>query len=445
MKRVWTLIIALIGLCDTAFAQLLPKGYGAYSLGYRKYSPNAKYFDSTGAEHSEGEKLNVDFSSQSMASGKVGSDLQKLYNEVKKFDTQGTSTSVADEMDFGNITGDVSADIDAKFFGMGYGLTDKVTLFFGVPYVTANVNTTLSYDGVNNANAIKTRIGNLVYKDIQDGLVKAAAISTDSVRSSLQDEKGYQSIDHWQYSGLGDVSFGAQTEVKGRGQFRLLTVGLKAQLELATGHPDDPDNLIDVPVGRGYPALTLGADSKVRVRYVTLGLKNAFTQGMETRVSRRVPEGEDKLVGAERKYGVDWTPGRDIVAVGYVGAGSGLLNATVSYGMKRHYADKYRGSVAGNYGLLADGTDETKNFGEVALSLNTIDSYLRKKISFPLIVSVAAHQTMSGVSVNKDQYIELSVTSFFVTSEVPKTVETKNERERDRPVGSSTKRSGVAH
>lgn len=439
MIRVLTLILAVFGVYSDAFAQLLPKGYGAYTLGYRKYSTSAKYYDSTGAEHNEGQKLNVDFSSSSMASGKVGADLQKLYTEVKKFDTQGTSNSVADEMDFGKITGDVTTNIDAKFIGMGYGFTENVTVFLGVPYVSAKIDTNLSYDGVNNASAIKARIGNLVYKEIQDGLTKASTISADSVRSSLQDDKGYQSIDHWEYNGLGDVALGAQTEVKGQGHFRLFTLGLKAQLELATGHQDDPDNLIDVPIGRGYPALTLGADSKMRIRYLTLGLKNSFTQGMESRVTRRVPDGEDKLVGADRKFAVDWTPGRDVLTVGYVGLGVGLFSTTLSYGMKRHYADKYRGSVEGNYALLAEGTDESQSFGEVGVSVNTINAYMRRKLSFPLVVALVGHQTLSGVNVSKDQYIELSVMSFFTTSESPKAAEAK--KERDHPVAGPTKRA----
>ena len=165
-------------------------------------------------------------------------------------------------------------------------------------------------------------------------------------------------------------------------------------------------------------------------------------QGMETNVSRRVPDGEDKIVGADRKSSVDWTPGREVVAVGYIGGGTKLLTATASYGIKRHYVDKYTGSMEGNYGLLADGSDQTQNYGEIGVSLSTVDAYARKKFAIPMIVSFLAHETMSGVNVTKEQYFELSLTSFFQTPAAAKTVETKKEQ---KPVAGPMRRTVIAH
>jgi hypothetical protein len=241
---------------------------------------------------------------------------------------------------------------------------------------------------------------------------------------------------------MGDLTLGARSEIKGRGDFKLVTVGLLAQLDLATGHADDPDNLIDIPIGRGYPALILGTDTRINIRNLTLGLKNSVMQGMESRVSRRVPEGEEKVVGAERKSAVDWTPGRDVVAVGYVGAGVSFVKGSISYGIKRHYVDKYRGAVQGNYGLLADGSDQTQNFGEFSISLDTVNAYARKKFAIPMIISFMGHETMSGINVTKEQYFEISLTSFFQTPQAAKTADAKTEQ---RPVAGPSKRAAIAH
>lgn len=431
MRLLSALFVAIFGVSEFASAQLLPKGIGAYSLGYRQYSPDS-YYDEKGSFRNMGEKMDVEFTGPELAAGKGGSDFRRLYREIKKFDSQGATDSLADQMSFGQITGDVKADVNAKFFGMGYGLSDDITIFGGLPFVTASVNTSLSYSGSNNANEIRSKLGNLVYKEIQDGLNRAASLSAETVRSTIENDKGYKSMSHWDYSGIGDVQLGARTEKRGRGSLRPFSLGLSGQLDLPTGHADDPDNLIDIPVGRGYTALTVGTDAKASYGYFSLGVKDFFTQGMSGKVIRRVPVDGDTVVYADRRSSVNWVPGREVGAAGYATLGNSLVTGTYALGTKRHYTDKYSGSLEGEYDLLSEGTNRSEVFQELSATLTTVNAYASKKFAIPFIMNFVAHQSIAGVNVDKVQYFELSITSFFQTPAAAKTTAAKEDKAKDR-------------
>lgn len=420
------IILGLI-LAEQSNAQLLPKGVGAYSLGYRRYTPDAEFFDNEGVQHPVGDKISFDFSAQGMADGKAGADLQRLYKEMKKFETPGTTSSLANEMNFGQVKGTIKTDVNVEYFGLGYGLGESWTLFGGIPFVSAKVDASIDYSGNNNAEEIKSRLGNLVYKEIQDGLERAAKINGDTVRSKLEDEKGYKPIHHWEYTGVGDTTFGMRTQIKGNTpQTKPFSLGLQTQLDLATGHGDDPDVLTDFPIGRGYNALTLTSDGKATMRYVAVGVKSFVTQGMNTTVSRRIPtEDGETIVSADRKASVNWRPGQDYGASMYLSSNSGYLRGIYSIGTKRHALDHYSGSLAGDYAALAKETNKTQIYHEATVGLTTVNAYLHDRFLVPFILNFTAHDTLSGVNATKETYFELTITSFFATQDaaVAKTTE----------------------
>jgi len=409
------LAVILSSISQSSFAQLLPKGVGAVQVGYRKFDGNAQYFDEGGSLRSAGDKFKMDFSSKDMVSGRAGESLKKLYDEVKKLDSQGVSQGVADDMNFGQVEGDVKTDISAKFVGFAFGLTDKVTLFGGLPFVNAKVDTTIRYAGENNASAIKQRLGNTVFKEVQDGLDTASKLNSDTIRENLEVTNGYAPIDHWEYNGVGDLVFGARTEVKGsRFGLKKFKLGLSAQADIATGHQDDPDVLTDINIGRGYHALTLASDLNVSSRRgFTGGVTTSLTQGLSRDVSKRVPTGNSTIVAKDRTAAVNWQPGQDVTGGVYFGYGKSYLRGVYSLGTTRHLQDQYSGSMEGNYSLLESETEYSKLYQQVGLSFSTVEAYAQKKMSIPFVLSFVAHDTISGTNTPRARYFEMSIASFF--------------------------------
>lgn len=411
----------IIGLCliilpSELLAQMIPKGIGAVQVGYSRFNQDLKYFDETGATHAQGNKIATDFSATSMASGKAGSDLQRLYNEMKKFESQGVSKGVADEMDFGQLKGDVKTSIEAKHLGAGYGLSDDWSITLGIPFVQATVSTTMNYTGNNNAAEIRNRLGNLIYQEMKDGLDKAANLSTQNIKEDLEVKKGYKSTEQWSYSGLGDIQLGARTMIKGsKFGLRSFSLGLQGLVELATGHEDDPDNLIDLSIGRGYHAFTFSNDGKFENSGFELGLQSFVTQGLGKDTIRRVPLGDDSLPGLDRRTNVFWQPGQDLGAAVYVGYGTDLLSGAYKIGATQHMKDRYRGSLEGNYGALESASESNTNYQEISLTVSTVKSYLQKASAIPFIAKLTLHDTFAGKNATATQYVELSLTSFFST------------------------------
>ena len=93
---------------------------------------------------------------------------------------------------------------------------------------------------------------------------------------------------------------------------RAFTLGLTAQLDLATGHSDDPDILTDIPIGRGYHAIKVSTDAKVESHGVEGALLGSFTQGISQDVKKRVPVDDLSLPDKDRKATVHWEPGQDL-------------------------------------------------------------------------------------------------------------------------------------
>ncbi|MCX6118210.1 MAG: hypothetical protein NT027_11760 [Proteobacteria bacterium] len=434
-KNVLTLILLLITMKPIS-AQVLPKGIGAYALGYRQFSHDAQLYNSDGKQYAAGDKFNLDFSSQGIANGKAGDDLSKLYQEIKKFEPKGTTNSVADEMNFGELKGDVKTSVDAKIIGFGYGITDRFTFFMGAPLVSASVDTKLKFEGSNNATAIKSRLGDLVFKEIQEGLDRASRLSEQNIREQIEVEKGYAPIDHWEYNGLGDTVLGLRTEFQGeRMDERRYSLGLLLQADLPTGHADDPDILTDIPIGKGYTALTIGSDTKVTFTYLAMGWKSALTHGFAESVQRRVPEGTDKLVAADRKAKVQWTPGMDFNNTLYSTIGNSWLRGTYNLGLKRHYGDRYSGSLQGNYGTLSAESDSVKLFHEAAITVTSVRAFSQKSFKIPLILTLAAHDTLTGRNTSKETYFELTFSSFFSTPAAAPKSDVKTERKPEPKPG----------
>lgn len=406
----------LISGSSHAFAQLVPKGIGAVQVGYSRYGQNLKYFDENGTSRAQGNKITTDFSAKSMASGKAGSDLQRLYNEMKKFESQGVSKGVADDMDFGRVTGDVKTSIEAQYLGAAYGLTDDWTFTLGIPFVRASISTTMQYSGNNNAAEIKNRLGNLIYREMQEGLDTAANMSIQNIRDDIQVKKGYKSLDEWSYSGLGDIQIGARTMIRGSSfGLRSFNLGLQGLVELATGHENDPDSLIDISIGRGYHAFTFSSDAKFSESGFELGLQSFVTQGLGRDTVRRVPLGDDALPGIDRRTNVFWQPGQDLGAAVYVGYGTDLLSGSYKIGANQHLRDSYRGSLEGNYAALEKASESNSNYQEISLTVSTVKSYLQKQTAVPVIAKLTFHDTFAGQNTTASQYVELSLTSFFST------------------------------
>lgn len=403
---------------SSAFAQsgLLPEGVGLYQYGYRSLADQSLRYDEHGDQVPLGAKFNKNLTGARLLDGSGGAELKRLASELAKY---GEGANLVNSLDLGTVKGDVKADVSAQIFGLGYGLSRKWTLFLGIPWVSATVLTEITHEGNNNADAIGEQLGGLAFAELADGLQRASEISASQIQDSIE-AAGYAPIDKWSHSGPGDLKIGTKTAFGTRmSRSAAFDMGLTLSLDAPTGYVEDADILTDVSFGKGYYSLALGSVQRfVFAKTFVTGFDAMYAENLPTTAEKRVPEGEEDLVAADRKTTVDLAPGDDTDVGTFLGLASladGWIDSTYRVGSKRHFSDQYSGTLAGNYQALAKGTSSYQTYQELSLSISSVKSYRRKQTSVPFILTLKAHHPIEARNSADERYYEAQIASFFST------------------------------
>jgi hypothetical protein len=409
------LLMSAFSWASMSFSQILPEGTGAVAFGQRQYSPTSTQYDQGGQLRSLGNRIDMDFDSRQMASGALGEDLKRLYDETKLYDSANTGkASLADQLNFGNLRGDIQAKINANYLGAAYGLRKNLTIFTGLPFIRSTVTANLTMEGQNTANAVKARLGNLAFKDIQDGLDTASGINIWTVKKKISEDYGYIPADKWEYAGIGDFLLGARSSMyDAEGFGGKYNLQLSGQVEFPTGHADNPDILTDAALGKGYVAPMVSAQQTASYGYLEVGLDTGLGIGIPTQTTRRVPVDNEALITLDRKTKVNWIPGPETKVVSSLSFGPSLVKGSYRLGVNQHFRDRYSGKLRGNYSTLEKDSETQEQFHQFGITINTVDAYLSNKFALPMIASLTAHESLGGRNTVRSRYIELSIATFF--------------------------------
>jgi hypothetical protein len=410
------LIFSLIA-SHAAAQETLPQGIGLYQFGQRTYGVQVESWNADGEKVALGSRFDRTFDGETMLSGKAGAELKRLADELAKYEGDNPQAAgLLSRLNLGAMSGDVNANVNARFVGIGFGINDSLTFFFGVPWIWASVQSELYVTGENNALAIKQELGDLAYDELKQGLDRAALLNEQQIRQNILDA-GFAPFESWEHSGYGDVRLGFKTAFTSRlgSGLRLLTV-ISPTLEIPTGYTEHPDLLTDVNFGKGYYALGLSVEERLVIaRTFWLGIDGSVAENFGTTVEKRLPEANENLPAADRKMRVTLAPGDDVDTAGSLGVTFGWVSASWRTGLKRHFRDTYSGSAEGNYAALAAGSDSYQQYQQARLTFSTAEAYRRKKFPLPFLLSLGASQPVTARNSADESYYELSVASFFST------------------------------
>jgi hypothetical protein len=407
-----------IALSFPALAQdLLPEGVGLYQFGYRGFATQTSSYNANGNKVPLGTRFDKSFTGQRMLNGDGGPDLQHLATELKKYDGDNNSSSpLLDELNLGQLSGEIKADVKTQFLALAFGLNKHFTLFMAVPWIEAHVSTKLSMTGSNNAATIKAQLGDLAYDELKAGLDKASQISEDQIQENIAN-LGYSSIDEWSHKGFGDLQLGVKTGDKWRlNRKTSYSLGLTTTFVLPTGYYENPDVLTDVSLGQGYMSLGATIDQRlVFLQNLLLGARTTYVKSLPSQVKKRVPEAREDLVAADRKKTVHLNAGDNTDAAGLLGFVNDWLESTYALGVKRHFTDRYSGSLDGDYDTLGKNSNSYQLYQEMSLSLSSVKAYQKKRFVLPAVLTLSAHAPLKARNSTDERYFELSVSSFFST------------------------------
>jgi hypothetical protein len=411
-----TVFVLLTIISESSAAQdTLPQGIGFYQLGQRSFSRQTYSYDKNGEKVELGARFDNQFDGKSMLSGSAGAELKRLAEELAKYEGQNPqSQGLIDRLNLGAMSGDVKAKVTARFFGFGYGISDRVTFFFGVPFIDAAVKSNLNFSGENNAQTIKNELGDLAFDELKEGLDRASRINAQQIKQNILNA-GFAPFESWEHRGYGDLRLGtkaafAQHPAKG---LKFVTA-LTPTLEIPTGYTEHADVLTDMSFGKGYYALGLHVDERLVIaRSIWIGVDGFFAENFETQIEKRVPEGNESLPNADRKTSVDYVPGDDVDTAASIGIEFGMISAAFRSGAKRHFGDSYNGKLTGNYQALAQNSSTYQVYQQIKLTVSTTDYYKRKSFPVPLIISFGANRPVAAQNSPDETYYEVAFASFF--------------------------------
>lgn len=157
---------------------------------------------------------------------------------------------VAGRATIGDVNVRYKYDIDVLDIGFQYGVSDKLTLGFHVPYYWIRNDVSTSFSAANANVGLNPATGDCCIPLSAGG----QSFATEDVQNLITSQFGFSRVESWRAEGVGDIEAGAKYRfLSTRDWAGAASVGIR----IPTGHKDDPDDLTDVAWSFGTYALLL--------------------------------------------------------------------------------------------------------------------------------------------------------------------------------------------
>jgi len=375
-------VLWLPGVCFGDDAQVLPKGVARAKLEGQFYLPVDTKYDKDGNVVS----------------------VAKDYNRT----LDNTVFPLPPGTNLGRSVVNIEYEFTDVKFNFDYGLTDRLTVGFMLPYSWARSNVSSSIDSTN-ANLWISNTTGLPVPANSPGSHPATAAD---IKKLLTQVYGYKNFETWSDQGVGDVEVRFRYQYYKSINWRLAFTG---GLQLPTGQVDDPDNLVDYPLGLGYTGLLFRLNTDyIGINNLVLNATIMYNCNLPYHAVKRVPPDPHTPITAN-KENVSTNPG-DVLELD-VSASYELSKGfyvTGQYRVGGKQKDKVSGSMGFNYSSLEEETNWTEQVYNVGLSYSTIPLYMEKKFSVPMSFSISYRDRFKGSNNALDsQYIETTASIFF--------------------------------
>lgn len=384
--------LIIVSYADTA--EVLPKGVFSIITEYSYYWPIDKKFDPDGNE----EDLATDFNTS--LNNNVFPDLGLV--EMGFGMPEGSAS-------LGDSVVDFEYEFDDFIMYFFYGLTENISIGIQIPYYWNKNNVSARLD-TENATVGKN-------PDVPGGIAPldvpgTETLTTTDIQNLLVSEYGYEPIENWSGSGIGDMEIGARYQYLKTDNWRLAFLG---GARLPTGEVDDPDNLADIGFGTGAWALLF------RLNNDYTGLKNTVLNAtfeydlyLEDSETKRVPDDVNRPITSNKEK-VD----RDLGDIFRLNV-SGEYSFTESFGfyLEYEYGHKVKDDISGSQGYyyqsLEDETDWSYHEYKIGINYSTFSLFKQEKFPIPITASFEYANVFKGDNNFLEQdYLTVSLSIFF--------------------------------
>lgn len=408
MKVVFILILStLLNGAYGAYYDTLPKGVRLFAYRYVKTGEVNSSYGSNRQESSYFLKQNFD----AKTLHNLNSATEYYFDELKRI-----SEKAYNDFSFGEYEGSGQSIVQVSGYGLGYGLTDRLTLYASVPYYKADVKFNLVRNKGNNHAAVAKEINNNEISEVSNLLSQLTKELPDAKVGLLQsiatNYYGYKPIGDWTGEGFGDAEVGLIYRLT---NWQRGGLALTGGVVLPTGRVDDPDILQDIAFGDGQTDIFLefGSGVKLFKEKIDFSLSARYTYQMSSQKELRIPEDDEFPLSQakgifEEKLGNKWDLNSQMSfqLFRWLAPYGGY---TYSIKEKSQYASKF--SQANEYLSKNSNTEiHTLKFG---LNFSTVSLYQLGKFMAPFVIDLSMQSVVKGQNTPKYDRVDLELRLFF--------------------------------
>jgi hypothetical protein len=414
---------------------VLPAGRSRLSFTYAETTPISDTFDQNGERVSLTQNYNLPINAQTIEKANVAGlsglikDLNALplkYNPQAKDSYNGITTSstaggqnLGDALTDGNLG--TGAEIVEKQYNVSYqyGVTDRLSVGFNIPIISAQVNFNAGLSGTNttqniaaafNQPGMKNRYGALAAQ-----LNSLANQNVSTLRTLVQQQVGYTVPPQSNQSGIGDVVIGGRYNYY-KSRYEDIISSVQAGLSLPTGSVRDPSIPTQISLGTG--AFDIGVAHIFNYspfRFLTLSNGIHYDHRLPSHMEMIPSIGDQSLPPVSNEENVAtqlgdkyWTNfGMDFKITSAF-----TMNTSYEWFWKR--PDKFSGSTPGvDYGGMSVDTQEYVETAQAGASLSTIPAFLKKEFPIPLDIAMNVYVPTRGVNAVISPYATASISMYF--------------------------------
>lgn len=321
------------------------------------------------------------------------------------------------QINLGTHAMDADASVEVNVFAFGYGITDRVMAYVGIPIYDARVN--LRYQRT--ANGSQKQVAETlqsVYggsdnfaQTLGNIVDKVYGIDGGTIQSGITNALGYEELGDWQAQGLGDVEFGLMYNFFRRDDYGfMVTVGGIAP----TGYVDDPDVLQDIGFGDGQwdGFVELGGGYIVDQDLV-LNAWTRYTYQFESERRLRVPYNEDLSISDTTADFYQKLGNRTDIGLSVDMFMSDWFKFTPQYMITSTEKAQYFSPDERANELLAQNTDSYSQSLRLQGQLTSVRLYGQNKFVAPGLINVAYQTMLEGRNTPKVDLIEVEFRMYF--------------------------------
>jgi uncharacterized protein YukE len=313
----------------------------------------------------------------------------------------------------GQFAADVktSVQVSAPIFALGVSPTTTVAVALPVYKMTTAAAVSFQANDMGQAfiNALSSD-----YNNQSSSARDAVAKLNDAVSrlNSKLENNGFQPLQTWSATGLGDAQLIVKNRTFERNGFALATQGV---VTAPTGRIDDPDNLLDKGFGDGQWDLALGATAEHSLQKVWEGLSFSqyarWTSQLEGRRTFRLVTAEESIEVPKQRLTFNLGDRLETGAAALLSLSSGWGGA-LGYNYAHKGSDDFR-APAETRNVLGQNSFETLHQAEAEIAFSGVPAFRRGSIPVPFEVKIAYKRQLASRNMPVAHFLQIDTGVFF--------------------------------